>query len=70
MANLRNLFAGALLFVVSSAMIYGTWNPVMNFLSYFPTEIYVFAGVSWVLLVFTAGFYMPLMHLIADDRGE
>jgi len=69
MANYLNIFAGILTFLGSSVIAYGLWNPVMNFLNAFPTELFVICGAMWVTLLFYAITYMPFIMMVSDDRG-
>lgn len=70
MANYFNIFAGILTFIGSSALAYGLWTPVMNFLNYFPTELYIMTGTLWVTLLFAAIVYMPFIMMVSDDSGQ
>lgn len=69
MANYLNIFAGILTFLGSSVLAYGLWNPVMNFLNGFPTELFVICGTMWVTLLFYSITYMPFIMMVSDDRG-
>lgn len=69
MANYFNIFAGVLTFLGASALVYGLWVPVMDFLAYFPTALYVMCGTLWVTLCFTGIVYMPFIMMVSDDRG-
>lgn len=70
MANYLNIFAGILTFIGSSALAYGLWNPVMNVLNNFPTELFVICGSMWVTLLFYAITYMPFIMMVSDDKGN
>lgn len=69
MANYFNIFAGILTFLGSSALAYGLWTPVMSFLDFFPTALYVMCGSLWVTLLFAGIVYMPFIMMVSDDRG-
>lgn len=70
MANYLNIFAGILTFIGASAIAYGLWNPVMDFLNIFPTELFVLCGSMWVTLLFYAIAYMPFIMMVSDDNGN
>lgn len=70
MANYFNIFAGVLTFIGSSALTYGLWNPVMDFLDYFPTSLFIMCGTLWLMICFTAIVYMPFIMMVSDDRGN
>lgn len=70
MPNFFNIFAGILTFLMSSVLAYGLWTPVMNFLGYFPTALYVMCGSIWVALLFAGIVYMPFIMFVSDDRGQ
>lgn len=69
MANYFNIFAGMLTFLVSSVLGYIFWTPVMAFMDYFPTELFIMTGAMWVMVLFTGIVYMPIIMLISDDKG-
>lgn len=69
MPNYFNIFAGILTFITSSSLVYGLWNPVMNFLNFFPEALYVLCGALWVSICFTAIVYMPFIMMVSDDKG-
>lgn len=69
MANYLNIFAGILTFLGASAIAYGLWNPVMDFINFFPTELFVISGGMWVALLFYSIVYMPFVMMVSDDRG-
>lgn len=70
MANYFNIFAGIVTFLGASAIAYGLWTPVMEWLDYFPTALYVLAGSLWVTLLFLGIVYAPFIMMVADDKGE
>lgn len=69
MPNFLNPFAGILTFLVSSTLAYGLWSPVMSFLTYFPTELFVICGGMWIALLFFAIAYAPFVMIVSDDKG-
>ena len=69
MANYFNIFAGILTFLGSSVLAYGLWNPVMEFLDYFPIQLFVMCGTLWVALLFAGIVYMPFIMFVSDDKG-
>lgn len=70
MANYFNIFAGILAFLGSCTMVYALWTPVMSFLGFFPTTLYIMCGVLWVTICFASIVYLPFMLMISDDKGN
>ena len=69
MANYFNLLAGLLTFLGSSALAYALWNPVNDFLVFFPTTLYVLCAGIWTAVLFVAIAYLPFIMIVSDDRG-
>lgn len=70
MANILNILAGTLTFIISSILVYGLWNPVLSFLDYFPTELFIICGATWVTMCIFAIAYMPFVMFVSDDKGR
>lgn len=70
MANYFNILAGLMTFLAASAIDYALWNPVMDWLEYFPTGLFVLVGAAWVMMLFVATVYMPFIMLVSDDTGK
>lgn len=69
MANYLNLFAGFATFLAACAMSYGLWQPVMNFLGFFPTELFIMCGTMWVMVEFYSIVFLPFTMIVSDDKG-
>lgn len=59
MASFMQYASAGLGFILASGLLYATYDPVMTFLSYFPTVLYVILGILWVALVMTLGMLIP-----------
>lgn len=70
MPNLFNYLAGILGFIVGIALVFALWEPMVNILGFLPTPLFIFASVSWILIIFVGTVYLPMSLMVLDDKGQ
>lgn len=66
MVQINNLFAGVVAFLVSWGFIYLIHPEVLTFVAQLPSEVHIFALVTWLGLELLVGLAFPYLIIVSN----